>query len=265
LQATLLRPRAAREAAVTRDLHLLRELIKRDLTARFTGSVLGLFWAVLQPATMVAVYWFVFTFMIPTRGIFGKDYIYFLISGLIPWFAISEGLMRSMTSIVENGPMVRRLPLRSELLVIVPNASAVIFEVIALVLFIIALTFVRGWSHAFWLLPLALLVQLVIQIALALLLAATYVFFRDLSQLLGFVLSVVFYLSPILYPATGRFEKLLAWNPLTPLLGLFRSAVLGDPLPAISSIVLLVVVAPALMAGSMLFFRRVQPILVDLV
>jgi ABC-type polysaccharide/polyol phosphate export permease len=234
--------------------------------ARFIGSALGWIWAVLQPAVLVGVYWFVFTYMIPVRSPGGSnEYIYFLIAGLIPWMAINEGLMRSMTSIVDNAPMVRKLPLHSELLVIVPNATAMMFEAVALVLFVLALTFMRGFHSAAWLLPVALLMQLALQLSLALFLAAIYVFFRDLAQILGFVLSVVFYLSPILYPATGRFEKILVWNPLTPLLGLFRSAVLGAPIPDARSIVFLVAVTSAAGAAGMFFFRRTQPLLVDLV
>ncbi len=250
---------------MTRDLHLLRELIKRDLAARFTGSGLGLFWGILQPAILVAVYWFVFSFMIPAKIGGGDTYLYFLISGLIPWFAISEGLTRSMTSIVENGPMVRKIPLRSELLVVVPNASAVVFEVIAFILFMIALTFVRGWPRGVWLLPIAIALQLFLQVAIALALAATYVFLRDLGQILGFVLAVGFYLSPILYPAAGRFQTLFAFNPLTPLLGLFRAAVLGAALPPVTSIVLLLFVAAVLFVASFSFFRRAQRVFADLI
>ncbi|HEV8436211.1 MAG TPA: ABC transporter permease [Thermoanaerobaculia bacterium] len=250
---------------MTRDLNLLRELIKRDLAARFTGSGLGLFWAILQPAALVGVYWFVFSFMIPSKVGGGDTYLYFLISGLIPWFAISEGLTRSMTSIVENGPMVRRIPLRSELLVIVPNASAAVFEVIAFILFTIAMTFTRGWPRGVWLLPVAILLQLFLQIAIALALAATYVFLRDLGQILGFVLAIVFYLSPILYPAAGRFQLLFSFNPLTPLLGLFRAAVLGAALPPATSIVLLLFVAVVLFVASFSFFRRAQRVFADLI
>src|SRR5689334_10561677 len=143
--------------------------------------------------------------MIPSKIGGGDTYLYFLISGLIPWFAISEGLTRSMTSIVENGPMVRKIPLRSELLVIVPNASAAVFEVIALILFMIAMTFTRGFPRGAWLLPIAVALQLLLQTGIALALAATYVFLRDLGQVLGFILAIAFYLSPILYPAAGRF------------------------------------------------------------
>ncbi|MGZ7042667.1 MAG: hypothetical protein ACXVH7_12820, partial [Thermoanaerobaculia bacterium] len=65
-----------------------------------------------------------------TRGPAGGNdkYIDFLIAGLLPWLAINEGIIRSTTSFVENASMVRRLAFRSELLVVVPNASAMIFE-----------------------------------------------------------------------------------------------------------------------------------------
>src|SRR6185369_17814662 len=53
---------------ITADFHLLRELIKRDFVGRFTASALGVFWIILQPAILVGVYWFVFTYMIPMRG-----------------------------------------------------------------------------------------------------------------------------------------------------------------------------------------------------
>ena len=252
-------------------LHLLRELIRRDISARFTGSALGLAWAVLQPLSLVVLYWFVFTFMIPGGRLglgSGNDdvpYIHFLIAGLLPWLGLHEGLMRSTTSIVENSGIVRRLPLRSDLLVVVPNASALVFQAIGLGLFLAALALTGGSLRRLWLLPLALLLQFLLQLGFGYMLAATYVFFRDLTQVLGFVLSVLFYLSPILYSVAGRFEKYFFWNPLTPLLGLFRSALLGSPLPEASSIVFLLIVVAASLVSGLFGYRRVQPTLVDLI
>ncbi len=250
---------------IYRDLHLLRELIRRDVNARFTGSVLGLAWAVVQPLSLVVLYWFVFTMMIPRGPSSGDGYIYFLISGLIPWLAISEGVIRSTTSIVENATMVRKLPFRSELLVAVPNATAMIFEAVGLFFFLLFL-FVRGGHlQQLWLLPLALVLQFALQLGVGLMLAASYVFFRDLTQVLGFALSLIFYLSPILYEAKGRFGPLLEWNPITPLLGLFRSAALSAAIPEASSIVYLVTVTLGALGGGLLLFRRAQPALVDLI
>lgn len=248
-------------------LHLLRELIKRDLTARFTGSALGLAWAVLQPLSLVVLYWFVFTFMIPggRAGGSGDQYIYFLIAGLLPWLGLSEGLGRSTTAIVENSAIVRRLPLRSELLVIVPNATAMIFQCVALAIFIVALA-VQGMPlRNLWILPVALALQFLLQVGIGLFLATMYVFFRDVTQILGFVLAIAFYLSPILYPVAGRFEKFFFWNPMTPLLGLFRSAMLAAPLPDAGSIVFLLTTAAVMYSGGLLFFRRAQPSLVDVI
>jgi ABC-type polysaccharide/polyol phosphate export permease len=220
---------------------------------------------VLQPLSLVILYWFVFTYMF--RRPAGQDdhYIDFLIAGLLPWLGINEGLMRSATSIVDNAAMVRRLAFRSELLIIVPNASAMIFESIALVLFG-AFLLLRGIPmRLVWLLPFVLVVQFAVQVGVGWILATTYVFFRDLTPILAFFLSIVFYLSPILYPVAGRFEGIFIWNPMTPLLGLFRSAMLSASLPAAGSIVFLLAVATATFTGGLLFFRRAQGTLADLI
>ena len=258
---------APREEVTDATLHLLRELIKRDLTARFTGSALGLAWAILQPLSLVILYWFVFTFMIPggRAGGSGDQYIYFLIAGLLPWLGVSEGLTRSTTSVVENSAIVRRLPLRSELLVIVPNATAMIFECVALLIFA-GVCVVKGVPlRNIWLLPAALVLQFLLQLGVGFVLAATYVFFRDVTQIMAFVLAIAFYLSPILYPVAGRFEKFFFWNPMTPLLGLFRSAMLGTPLPDAASIVFLLTITGVVCSGGLMFFRRAQPSLIDVI
>ncbi len=202
-----------------------------------------------------------------TRGPASGDnnYILFLISGLLPWLGINEGVVRSTTSIVENAPMVRRLAFRSELLVVVPNASALIFEAIGLLLFLMFLMLRGAAPRLIWLLPFALVLQFSLQVGLGWFLAATYVVFRDLLPILGFALSVSFYLSPILYPVAGRFEKFFVWNPMTPLLGLFRSAMLSATLPTIGSLVFLLVVATAFFVGGLTFFRRAQATLADLI
>jgi ABC-type polysaccharide/polyol phosphate export permease len=209
--------------------------VKRDFTARFTGSALGVFWAILQPLSLVVLYWFVFTYMF-SRGPAGDNgYIFFLISGLLPWLGINEGVIRSTTTIVENAPMVRRLAFRSELLVVVPNASALIFEIVVAIGGSGVNVSAEAAPRLIWLLPFALLLQFTLQVGIGWFLAATFVVFRDLAPILGFLLSVVFYLSPILYPVAGRFEKFFVWNPMTPLLGLFRSAILSSALPGIGS------------------------------
>jgi lipopolysaccharide transport system permease protein len=235
--------------------------------ARFRGSALGWVWAILQPAALITLYWFVFTFLI-SWGPAARDpkgYSDFLITGLIPWLALNEALTRSMTSVVDNGPVVRKLALRSELIVAVPTASAIVFEVIALALFAVVLILRGQVMTMIWLLPFAILVQVVLQLGVGWFLAIIYVFFRDLGQIVGFLLAVFFYLSPVLYRVSPGFERVFAWNPMTPLLGLYRSAMLSEPLPAASSIVFLLIVASVLFIAGALFFRREQGTLSDVI
>lgn len=252
--------------SATENLHLLHQLIRRDFTARFTGSALGLAWAILQPLSLVTLYWFVFTVFIP-RGPGAQDgeYVYFLIAGLVPWIGFSEGMMRSTTSVVDNAAIVRRLVFRSEYLVVVPNVSAILFELIGLGLFLLFLAVSARLSPMLWLLPVPILLQFALQTGIGWLLAALYVFFRDLNQVLGFLLSILFYLSPILYGVSPRLEVFFNWNPLTPLLGLFRSALLGSALPPPASIVFLVVVAFLAFVGGLTVFRRTRPAIADLI
>jgi lipopolysaccharide transport system permease protein len=256
----------ARRIQTKSNLYLLRELVRRDFTARFSGSALGIFWAVLQPLTLVALYWFVFTHVFIQRAVTTDDrYVSFLVTGLLPWLALNEGIVRSTTSIVENAQLVRRLTFRSELLVVVPNISAIIFEAIGLTLFL-AFWVARGGSvRLLWLLPIALALQFILQLGIGWFVAPTYVVLRDLLPIVGFVLSVTFYLSPILYAVAGKFAGIVGWNPLTPLLGLFRSAMLSVSLPSVSSLVYLVVVACLFFVGGLVYFRRAQQTLADLI
>ncbi len=251
--------------ALSKDLHLLVELVERDLRARFSGSALGVFWAVIQPLSLVALYWFVFTRLITIGGVRGEGYGDFLIAALLPWLGLSEGLVRSTTAVVENGTMVRRLPLRVELLVIVPNAAALLLEITAIAIFCVFLAARGMLSTSLWVLPLALILQFTLQVGIGWLLAIVCVFLRDLTQVVGFALSFVFYLSPILYPIKTGYERFFAWNPMTPLLGLFRTALLSAALPRAGSIVFLVAVAAVAWFGGLLFFRRSQGTLADYV
>lgn len=250
----------------TRMFHLLGELVRRDFRMRFTGSALGVAWAVLQPLSFVFLYWFVFTIILPPSGQASQgDYALFLISGLLPFLGFQEGIIRATPSIVDNGQLVRRLTFRSEILAVVPNVSAILFELIGLGCLLVYIITLGMPLRGLWVLPVAIGLQLAMQTGIAWFLATVHVFFRDVMQVIGLALTFALFLSPILYSAKGPWEKFLRWNPLTPLLGLFRSALLGAPLPDAMSFVFLLTVTATLFFGGLVFFRRAQPTLADLI
>jgi ABC-type polysaccharide/polyol phosphate export permease len=248
---------------------LLRELVKRDLGTRYSGSLLGFLWAFLQPLWQLLLFTFVFSTVL-TVSLLGErtqSFGEFLFCGLLPWMALQEGVMRGTTAITDNASMVKKLSFPSWILALTVVLSALIHEGIALVVFVGALS-IRGslvWQGAPWLLV-ALVLQILLTLGLALLLSALQVFFRDVVQILGMVLSAWFYLTPIVYPISlvpGPFRDLIRWNPLTPLVELYRSALLGGGGPEPWSLLpLLLASATALLLG-ILVFQHLRPVLVD--
>lgn len=252
-------------AAWMRGAHLLGQLVRRDFRARFSGSILGASWAVLQPLSLVVCYWFIFTKVMVRSTHAGEDaYVLFLISGLVPWLGFADALMRATPSLVENGAIVRRLTFQSELLVVTPCVTAVIFELVGIVLFIVYAAAVGGSLAYLWVLPFALFLKFALAVGLSWMLSVLHVLFRDVMQVLGFVLTLGLFLSPVFYSAEGKYESFFQWNVMTPLLGLFRSALLGSPLPPVASIVFLLVVVSAVFTAGYVLIRRAQPNLADL-
>jgi ABC-type polysaccharide/polyol phosphate export permease len=195
----------------------------------------------------------------------GGDYVYFLISGLLPWLGFNEGVVRGTTSVVENAQIVKRLPFRSELLVLVPSATAIVFEVVAILLFLALLAATGRLRGAIWILPVVLLLQLALQFGISLFLAVAYVVFRDVLPLVGFGLSVLFFMSPILFDVRPDFATFFRWNPLTPLMGLYRVGTIGGPIPSWGSLVYLAVASLLGVVLGVRLFRWAQPALVDAV
>ena len=216
---------------LSQRLYLLRQLVWRDFQARYAGSILGLLWSFVPMVFQLALFTFVFSTLLRVPSGSQAPFALVLCAGLLPWLALQEGVQRAASAVVDNGALVKRLRFPSELLVLTPIAAATLHQAVALLVFE-ALLALLGHSSlgSCWLLLLALPLQLVLSGGLGFLCAAGQVFLRDLAPALGVVFTAWFYLTPIVYPAIAvpeRFRAWLSWNPLTPLVGLYREALLG--------------------------------------
>ncbi|HXT22205.1 MAG TPA: ABC transporter permease [Thermoanaerobaculia bacterium] len=248
---------------------LLRELVRRDLQGRYAGSALGVLWSFLQPLWQLLLFTFVFEVVLRMRPVGeGTDRFWvFLLCGLLPWMAVQEGVSRGATAITDNANLVKKLHFPSEVLVLTVATAALVHEAIAAVVLVPALLVLGelSWRGLPWLL-LAVPLQLLLTCGVGLLLGAVQVFFRDLTQLVGMLLQAWFYLTPIVYPlgfVPERLRPLLDLNPLTALVGLYRTALLGGPVPSGSSLSALVLAALVATALGWQAFRRLQPAFVD--
>ncbi|MEA2692948.1 MAG: lipopolysaccharide transport system permease protein [Acidobacteriota bacterium] len=252
---------------VRHHLFLLRELVKRDFQGRYAGSLLGFVWSFVQPLWMLVLFTFVFSTVMRVRLAGGPTHHFsvFLFSGLLPWMALQEGVLRSSTAVTDNASLVKKLRFPAEILVLAVVLAALLHEAIAAVIFLGVVAVLgdlswRGLPFLFLALPL----QIALTVGLGLLLGSVHVFFRDTAQLLGMVFTGWFYLTPIVYPIESVPSRFLPWiraNPLTALVGLYRQALLGAA-PTGGTGVLVAAAAVLLSAGFWLF-SRLKPAFVD--
>src|SRR5215217_728399 len=215
-----------------RRFDLIWPLARRMLVARYRGSALGLLWALLTPAVMIAVFTFLFAGVFGARFTEGGtplEYALYLFCGLLPWTAFSETLQQSAGLVVAHANLVKRVVFPLETLPVAQALSA-----LAAQLFGTAALLVRRElpATALWL-PALLVPQLLLTLGGAWLVASLGVFVRDTAQVLGLVLMAWLYLTPIIYPeqvVPARFRPALELNPFTPLVRSYRRAPLeGAP------------------------------------
>lgn len=245
-----------------RHAFVFRQLVRRDLQSRYAGSFLGFFWSFVHPLWQLALFTFIFSGILrvplPAQGT--ERFAVFLFAGLLPWLAFQETLMRATTSISDNAALVKRVSFPSELIVLSIAAASLVQQAVAALVFAVVLVGLgeMSWSTLPWLIP-ALLLQAPLTVGLGLLLAAIHVFLRDTAQGVAMVLSGWFYLTPIVYPAQLVPETWRHWldlNPLTALVGLYRTAFLGAPLPGGRPLGVLAAVAAVASLAGVAGFRR---------
>ncbi len=250
-------------------VRLFAVLSLQDMRQRFAGSRLGLLWLVLQPLFYLALMTVVFFGVLEVR--FGGQglgaYALALLSGLAAWLGCNEGLSRAAVSLVERSHLIRNFPIPRIFVPLVPLVGAVIYQAVFLAVLLLAQSWRGGLSLQAPLLLAALALEVLLLSGLAWLAAAVTVLYRDVHYLLTFVLMAWLYVTPIFYPVEVVPERLAPFliymNPLTLLVIVFRSGVLGGPVESGVWIVLAAEAAACAAAGYF-FFRRIESALTDL-
>jgi ABC-type polysaccharide/polyol phosphate export permease len=218
---------------ITSHRHLLKQMVLRDLTVRFAGTTIGTVWSLIHPLILLGLYTLVFSYIYQVRlqQTEGVGFIPFIFCGLWPWMAFQEACLRSVSVIVDNAQLMKRVRFPSELLVISVVLSTFLTHGVGFSLLLVGVAIWQGGIHltSIGLLLAPFLLQLMFAVALGLLLATANVFVRDVSQLTSAAFSVWFFLTPVLYPISmvpETLRALLAWNPLGSILALYRALIL---------------------------------------
>lgn len=226
-----------------------------ELRTQYAGSSLGGLWAILEPLAMIAVYTIVFTTVMgdirgPRDGI---PFAVYLCSGLLPWLALSECMMKGMNAFTSNATYLKKLPIPEQIFVAKSALSSFFNLLIAIVLLLfIAMLLGVGPTWHWLLLPIPLVLMMGLGFGVGLGLGTIMVFIRDLGQIVPVILRVGFWAYPIVYQREDLpdwAQKALPYNPAYPFLETIRSLVLWETIPG-----------PGLWAA-MVFWAFIAPVL----
>jgi ABC-2 type transport system permease protein len=207
--------------------HSLWLLTQRDLRVRYSTSVLGYFWSILDPLVMAGIYWFVFT-QVFQRTVGNEPYIVFLLAALLPWMWFNGAISDCTRAFLREAKLIRSTRIPRTIWVnrlVLSKGIEFIAAVPVLIIFAIFSGAQINVDAVFF--PLAILIQAVLTAGVGLIVAPLVVFFRDLERAVKLILRFLFYASPIIYGTSDLPEQLHFWaafNPLSGIFSLYRAA-----------------------------------------
>jgi len=208
-------------AALVRYRGLVLSLVARELKARYRGSVLGFAWSFINPLLLLLIYSFVFTKIMPNETPDVKPYAVFMFCGILPWNWFATSLSDAAGSLIAGGNLIKKVLFPAEVLPLVSVLTNMVHFFLGLpilVLFLLVSGHYPPLSDLVWF-PVVVLVELIFTSALALILSALAVHFRDIRDILANIIMLWFFATPIIYPwfqpNVQRFKWLFNLNPFT--------------------------------------------------
>ncbi len=239
----------------------------RDIKIKYKQTVLGFLWAILQPLLMMIIFTVFFgrVLNVPSQNL---PYPIFVFSGLLLWNMFSTGLTSSANSMVNNSAIIKKIYFPR---LIIPASSILVtlFDfLMAFVLFIPLLIFYQqplSWS-AMWCWPLALVISVVATLGPGCLLAALNVKYRDFRYVIPFLIQILFFLTPVIYPVSMLKQPLLQYilvlSPMYAALELFRLPLTGAEINSIFLLISLSTSSFFLIVG-VLYFKKTEDFFAD--
>lgn len=257
---------------------LLRDVVWRELRARYRNAMMGFLWAIVQPVLMMAILLFVFGYLLgdimQARGLRSeRPSAVFLLCGLVPWQFLAVALACGTHSLIESQELIKKVYFPRE---IIPLAAVVnclvnlVVGFLTLFVFIVARDGVSALGAGLLYVPFIFAIQFMLVLGLALLLSALNVYYRDVGYMVDVVLAFGFYATPIFYPlgmVSSRLNDFLfnlyMLNPMANLITAYRQALLDNVFP--EPMLLLRPLAAAIICLLMgaVVFRRNAPTLAD--
>lgn len=243
---------------------LLNQMTLREIKSRYKQSIMGYFWVILNPFFQILIMSFVFSTImrIPTGANSNIPYIVFLYVALLPWSLFANSLGSATGSIVGNASLVTKVYFPRTILPISTIFAKIIDFIFAstILVFFMLIYQVPVNLNILWVIPI-FFIQQIFTIGLSLFLAAINLIYRDIQYLLSLVISLWFYLTPIVYPTDivpTRFKIIFKLNPMSVIINAYRQAILAGGVPNLASLSVALLISFLTLIWGFNYFKKLE-------
>jgi lipopolysaccharide transport system permease protein len=270
-KTTVIKPKKGLSKFNFKELLEYRELLwvlsLREFQVRYKQTIIGGLWAIIRPLLTMVVFTFLFSTVaeISTEGV---PYPIFSYSGLILWTFFSSAVSQSSVSMIGNSKLITKVYFPR---VIIPISTTFVSLIDYAISFVIVFALMIYYSYSLtWgmlLIPVTLFITLLLSIGLGLWFSAINVKYRDVQYALPFVVSTLLYVTPVIYPVSlaGRYQWLLALNPLTGLVEAHRALILGVGNVDWQLLGVSILITMTILISGYLYFKKVEKYFADII
>lgn len=237
----------------------LRTSIKKEIRGKYKKSFLGVLWSFLNPLLMLAVYAIIFPIILKNDI---PNYVLFLFTAMIPWTFFTTTLTQGTNTMLMNGNIIKKVYFPREILPISIVTSGLInFLISCIIMFVFLIFGGLGLTKYALLMPIIIIIQYIFQLGLILLLSSITVYLRDLEHIIGIVIQVMFYGTPIVYSIRTMdnvLVNILKLNPMTHIIEGYRSILYYQELPDFFGLGIVAIISVILVMIGFKVFDKLQ-------
>jgi ABC-type polysaccharide/polyol phosphate export permease len=244
---------------------LVAQLVRRDFQQRYVGSAAGWLWGVVHPLVLLASWIFVFKVCLKMSlppGSVTENYTMYLFCGMLPWLLFQETVTRSAASLIDHSNLITKTVFPAEVVPVSIFLSSLIHHLIALALVLAgAALWVKQLSPLIILLPVYMFFVGLLAVGVAWIASSLHVYLRDTAQVVTVVMTLWFWVTPIMISEQQipqRFHALVQLNPLAGVVHAYRYRVFSTVWPPWQEFAVLAAYSTAIFVIGGLFFRHLK-------
>jgi len=231
-----------KKAPIFNNLQLLSYFFKREFKGKYLGNITGMSWAYIQPVITLLIYWFVFGVIFKQRVHENPniEFIVYLAIGFWPWITFSEAVLKSIKVIEENSDLLGKVNMDFKTPVLASVSAIFIINLIGYIAVLMILFFFAGeFNHqGILFLVFPIITLYIFALSLAFVFSSIQVFIKDTNQIIGTIMTLWFFLTPILYSESilpEKYQHFIQFNPLYIPINFIHKAILTqESLPWLS-------------------------------